>query len=55
MVQSLIRQVPLKSKDYGSSLTIFWAIYGSVYDHPGTINLFAPEYGQPGAIKTKLG
>ena len=28
-------------KVYGSSLTIFWAIYGSVYDQPGTINLMA--------------
>ena len=42
-------------KVYGSSLTIFWAIYGSVYDQPGTINLYGPEYGQPGAIKSKLG
>ena len=31
------------------------AIYGSVYDQPGTINLYGPEYGQPGAIKRKLG
>ena len=42
-------------KVYGSSLTIFSAIYGSVYDQPGTINLYGPEYGQPGAIKRKLG
>ena len=26
-----------KSKVYGSSLTIIWAIYGSVYDQPETI------------------
>ena len=42
-------------KVHGSSLTIFWAIYGSVYVQPGTINLYGPEYGQPGAIKRKLG
>ena len=41
-------------KVYGSSLTIFWAIYGSVYDQPGTINLYGPEFGQPGAIKRNL-
>ena len=40
---------------YNSTLTILWAIYGSVYDQPGTINLYGPEYGQPGAIKRKLG
>ena len=44
-----------KSKVYGSSLTIFWSKYGSVYDQPGTINLYGPAYGQPGAIKRKLG
>ena len=55
MVQSMIRHVPEKSKNYGFSLTIFWTIYGSVYDHPGTNNLYGPEYGQPGPIKRKLG
>ena len=42
-------------KIYGFSLTIFWAINGSVYDQPGKINLNGPEYGQPGVIKRKLG
>ena len=42
-------------KVYGSRLTIFWAIYGSVYDQSGTINVSDSEYGQPGAIKRKLG
>ena len=51
MVQSMISLEPQKSKVYGSSLTIFWAIYGTVYDQPGTINLYGHEYGQPGAIK----
>ena len=32
-------------------LIILWTIYGSVYDQPGTINLYGPEYGQPVAIK----
>ena len=34
---------------------MLWAIYGSVFDQPGTINLYGPEFGQPGAIKSKLG
>ena len=55
MAQSMIRHVPKRSKVYGSSLTIFWAIYGSVYDQPGTTNLYGPEYGQLGAIKRILG
>ena len=34
-------------------LTIFWAMYGSVYDQSGTINLYGPEYGQPGMESLK--
>ena len=43
-----------KKQNHGSSLTTFWAIYGSVYYQPGTINLYGTGYGQPGAIKRKI-
>ena len=43
------------SLPYKNKLIILWSIYGPEHGPPETINLYVPEYCQPGTINRKLG